>query len=290
MPQIWKNLKVSDNNVNSEVTTVMQRSTSVETIDSKYQMEGKITSTAEGESINTNPQRPTIPPFRFETTNRPFGSVNTSSGDDTPFRIAKTSKRTAPHRRAADFSPITANRLEEKANKKYRHIGGLSIKGLTEKFTQISKENLPETTSVQTDTFVLQPMFNKGGNNNKFQMEAWTSEKGASKSLRKMDRPSKMPKEDKNRAAQIEAALRKCNPDILDRINRGKSALKNEKQMNNPFNANKDEPNAEDVAEDMEESELSLLSRMASPSPGQYSSKSLGKKPMSVEANQEEEW
>ncbi|KAG9301589.1 hypothetical protein G9A89_016659 [Geosiphon pyriformis] len=276
----------------------MQRSTSVETIVSEYQVEGKITSTAEGEDINANPQnlltvetaRPITLPFRFEATNRLFGSVDTSSGDDTLFRIAKTSKRTAPHRKAADFSPITANRLEEKANKKYRHIRGLSVKGLTEKFTQISEENLSETTSVRTDTFVLQPMFNKGRNSNKFQMEAWTGKKGVSKSLRKMDGTSKGPKEDKNRAAQIEAALKKCNPDILDRINRGKSALENEKQMDNSFDANRDKPNAEDVAEDIEESESSLSSRMASPSPGQYSSKSLGKKPMSVKANQEEGW
>ncbi|KAG9284779.1 hypothetical protein G9A89_003702 [Geosiphon pyriformis] len=156
MLQIWKNLKVSDNNVNSEVTTVMQRNTSVKTIVSEYQVEGKITSTAEEEDINANSQssltveiaRPIISPFRFETTNRLFGSVNTSSGDDTPFRIAKTSKKTAPHRRAADFSPITANRLKEKANKKYRHIEELSVKGLTEKFTQIFEENLPKTTSV----------------------------------------------------------------------------------------------------------------------------------------------
>ncbi|KAG9284778.1 hypothetical protein G9A89_003701 [Geosiphon pyriformis] len=133
-------------------------------------------------------------------------------------------------------------------------------------------------------------MFNKGGNSNKFQMEAWTGEKGASKSLRKMDGPFKVLKEDRNRAAQIEAALRKCNPDILDRINRGKSALENEKQIDNPFDANRDKPNAEDVIEDMEESESSLSSRMASPSLGQYSSKSLGKKPMSVEANQKEGW
>ncbi|KAG9306125.1 hypothetical protein G9A89_016029 [Geosiphon pyriformis] len=259
---------VSDNNANSEVTTVTQRSTSVETIVSEYQVEGKITSAAKGEDINTNPHssltveiaRPITPPFRFETTNRPFGSVNTSSRDNTPFRIAKTSKKTAPHRRAADFSSITANKLEEKANKKYRHIGGLSIKRLTEKFTQISEENLPKTTF------------------------------GASKFLRKIDEPSKVPKEDRNRAAQIKAALRKCNPDILDRINRRKSTLENEKQMDDPFDANRDKPNAEDVAENMEESESSLSSKMASPSPGQYSSKSLGKKPMSVEANPEEGW
>ncbi|KAG9288330.1 hypothetical protein G9A89_021361 [Geosiphon pyriformis] len=105
-----------------------------------------------------------------------------------------------------------------------------------------------------------------------------------------LDGPSKVPKEDRDRAAQIEAALRKCNPDILNRINRRKSALENEKQMSNPFDANKDEPNAEDVTEDMKDSELSLSSRIASPSPRQYSSKLLGKRPMSVEANQEEEW
>ncbi|KAG9297399.1 hypothetical protein G9A89_009483 [Geosiphon pyriformis] len=147
---------VSDNKVNNEVTTVMQRSTSVDTIDSEYQVERNITSTTEEEDINANSQnsstvetaRPIMPPFRFKTTNRPFGSVNTSNGDDTPFRIANTSKRTAPHRRAVDFSLITANRLEKKANKKYRHFGRLSIKGLTEKFTQIFEEDLPKTTSV----------------------------------------------------------------------------------------------------------------------------------------------
>ncbi|KAG9294451.1 hypothetical protein G9A89_001956 [Geosiphon pyriformis] len=101
-----------------------------------------------------------------------------------------------------------------------------------------------------------------------------------------MDGPSKVPKED--RAAQIKAALRKCNSDILDRINRGKSVLENEKQMDNLFDANRDKPNADDVAEDMEDSESSLSSRMASPSPGQYSSRLLGKKPMLMEANQEE--
>ncbi|KAG9290712.1 hypothetical protein G9A89_011675 [Geosiphon pyriformis] len=265
----------------------MQRSTSVETIDSEYQVEKNITSTDGEEDVNTNSQnsltvetaRPITPLFRFETTNRPFGSVNTSSGDDTPFKIANTLKRTAPHRRAADFFLIIANRLEEKANKKYRHIGRLSVKGLTEKFTQISEEDLSKTTSVRTDNFVLQPMFNKGGNNNKFQIKAWTGKKRVSKSLKKMDGPSKAPKKDRDRAAQIEAALRKCNPNILDRINRGKSVLETKKQMDNPFDTNRDKPNADDVAEDMEDSESSLSSRMASPSPGQYSSRLLGKNP-----------
>ncbi|KAG9297400.1 hypothetical protein G9A89_009484 [Geosiphon pyriformis] len=133
-------------------------------------------------------------------------------------------------------------------------------------------------------------MFNKEGNSNKFQMKAWTGEKGASKSLRKIDEPSKVPKKDRNKAVQIEAALRKCNPDILDRINRGNSALENEKQMDNPFDTNRDKPNADDVTENMEDSESSLSSRMASSSPEQYSSRLLGKKPMLIEANQKEKW
>ncbi|KAG9298713.1 hypothetical protein G9A89_012781 [Geosiphon pyriformis] len=86
-----------------------------------------------------------------------------------------------------------------------------------------------------------------------------------------MNGPSKMPKEDRNRAAQIKAALKKCNPDILDRINKGNSALENEEQIDNPFDANRDKPNADDVTEDIENSESSLSSRMASSSPGQYS-------------------
>ncbi|KAG9298703.1 hypothetical protein G9A89_012771 [Geosiphon pyriformis] len=105
-----------------------------------------------------------------------------------------------------------------------------------------------------------------------------------------MNGPSKMPKEDRNRAAQIEAALRKCNPDILDRINRGNSALENKEQIDNPFDANRDKLNADDVTEDIENSESSLSSRMASSSPGQYSSRLLGKKPMLIETNQEEGW
>ncbi|KAG9299077.1 hypothetical protein G9A89_020390 [Geosiphon pyriformis] len=131
-------------------------------------------------------------------------------------------------------------------------------------------------------------MFNKGENSNKFQMEAWTGEKKASKSLKKVDKPSKTPKKDKERAAQIEAALRKCNSDILDRINRGNFATENDEHMDNPFDTNKDKPNLDDAAENIEDSESSLLSRMASPSPSQYSSKSLGKKPMLMEANQKE--
>ncbi|KAG9294823.1 hypothetical protein G9A89_008515 [Geosiphon pyriformis] len=133
-------------------------------------------------------------------------------------------------------------------------------------------------------------MFNKEENSNKFQIEAWTNKKRASKSLKKMDEPFKAPKEDRDRAAQIEAVLKKCNPDILDRINRGNFALENEKQMDNPFDVNKDKPNADDVTEDMKDSESSLSSKMASLSPRQYSNRSLGKKPMLMEANQEEGW
>ncbi|KAG9297406.1 hypothetical protein G9A89_009490 [Geosiphon pyriformis] len=133
-------------------------------------------------------------------------------------------------------------------------------------------------------------MFNKGGNSNKFQMKAWTGEKGALKSLKKIDRPSKTPKKDSKRAAQIEAALRKCNLDILNRINSGNSVVENEEQMNNLFVANKDKADMNDTAEDMEDSELGLSSRIASPSPGQYRSKSLGKKPMFMEPNYEEGW
>ncbi|KAG9297669.1 hypothetical protein G9A89_011184 [Geosiphon pyriformis] len=237
--QCWCNkllyLPMSDNNVNSEVTPVTQRSTSVEIIDSEYQVEGNITSTAKREEINTNPQnlstvetaRLNTPPFKFKTTNRLFGSVNTSSGDNTPFKIANISKKTALHRRAADFSPITANKLKEKINKKYRHIERISIKVL---------------------------------------------------------------KEDRERAAQIEAALRKCNLNILDRINRENSAIENKKQMDNPFDTNRNKSNVNDTAEDIEDSELSLLSRMVSLSPEQYSSKSLGKKPMLMEANQKKRW
>ncbi|KAG9288334.1 hypothetical protein G9A89_021365 [Geosiphon pyriformis] len=105
-----------------------------------------------------------------------------------------------------------------------------------------------------------------------------------------MNKPSKTPKKDREKAAQIEAALRKCNPDILDRINRRSSAIENNEQMDNPFDTNRDKPNVDDTADDIKNSEFSLSSRMASPSPDQYSSKSLGKKPMLMEASQEKEW
>ncbi|KAG9297412.1 hypothetical protein G9A89_009496 [Geosiphon pyriformis] len=290
-------LKVSDNYTFNKVTPVIQRSISEKTIKNNNQVELNIASATDKEKNNTishklttvETAKPTTPPFRFETDNRQFGSVNTSSEDNTPFRIANTAKKTAPHRQVADFSPTTGNRLEEKTDKKYRHIGRISIKGLTEKFNQIIEEDSSENITTQTNNFVLQPIFNKGGNSNKFQMKAWTGEKGASKSLKKMDRPSKTPKEDSKRAAQIEAALRKCNLNILDRINSGNSVAENEEQMNNLFVANKDKANMNNTAEDMEDSELGLSSRIASPSPGQYKSKSLGKKPMFMEPNYKEE-
>ncbi|KAG9284785.1 hypothetical protein G9A89_003708 [Geosiphon pyriformis] len=105
-----------------------------------------------------------------------------------------------------------------------------------------------------------------------------------------MNKPLKAPKRDRKRAAQIEAALKKCNPNILDKINNGNSVLETKKQMDNPFVANKDKTDLDDNTEDMEDSELGLSSRMASPSSGQYSSKSLGKKPMIMEPNYEEDW
>ncbi|KAG9299313.1 hypothetical protein G9A89_013961 [Geosiphon pyriformis] len=108
---------------------------------------------------------------------------------------------------------------------------------------------------------------------------------GASKSLKKLDKPSKVPNRNSERAAQIEAALRKCNPDILDRINSRNSVVEIEKQMNNLFDANKDKANSDNTIEDMEDSESGLSSRIESPSSGQYSSKSLGKKPMFMEPN-----
>ncbi|KAG9303757.1 hypothetical protein G9A89_018654 [Geosiphon pyriformis] len=217
-----------------------------------------------------------------------FGSVNTSSGDNTPFKIANTSKRTALHRQTADFSPITANRLEKKTNKKYRHIGRISIKGLTEKFNQVIKKDLFKNTIIQTNNFVLQLMFNKCENSNKFQIKAWTSKKKVSKSLKKLDKPSKATKRDSKKAAQIETALRKCNPNILNRINSGNSLLEIEKQMDNLFVANKDKTDLDNTIEDMKDSELGLFSRIESPNLRQYSSKSLGKKPMFMEPNHEE--
>ncbi|KAG9294835.1 hypothetical protein G9A89_008527 [Geosiphon pyriformis] len=103
-----------------------------------------------------------------------------------------------------------------------------------------------------------------------------------------MNKPFKVPKEDREKAAQIKAALKKCNPDILDRINKENSAIENEEQIDNSFDTNRNKPIVDDVTKDMEDSELSLLSRMVSPSPEQYNSKSLGKKSMLMEANQEE--
>ncbi|KAG9296588.1 hypothetical protein G9A89_015180 [Geosiphon pyriformis] len=162
------------------MTPVMQKSTSKETIDSKDQVERNIASTTDKRENNTTipntttvePTRLTTPLFRFVTVDRPFGSVDTSSKDDTPFRIVNTLKRTALYRRAADFSLVMTNRLEKKTNKKYRHIRRISVKNLTERFNQVIKEDLFENTTGQTDNFVLQPMFNKRGNSNKFQIKA----------------------------------------------------------------------------------------------------------------------
>ncbi|KAG9306118.1 hypothetical protein G9A89_016022 [Geosiphon pyriformis] len=228
----------------------MQRSTSIEITDYKVQVKRSKTFTTEKKENNTTLQntttveatRPTTPPFKFETVNRPFKSVNTSSEDNTPFKIANTSKRTAPHRQAVDFSSTMANRLEKKTNKKYRHIGRISVKDLTKRFNQVIKEDSPKNIILQTDNFVLQPMFNKGKNSNKFQIETGTSKKGASKSLKKMDRPSKATKRNSERAVQIEAALRKYNPDILNRINNGNSVMEIEKQRDNSFSQMKIRP------------------------------------------------
>ncbi|KAG9294453.1 hypothetical protein G9A89_001958 [Geosiphon pyriformis] len=163
--------------------------------------------------------------------------MDTSSGDDTPFRIANTSKKTALYRRAADFSPVI-------------------------------EEDSFENTTGQTNNFVLQLMFNKGGNNNKFQIEAWTREKRALKSLKKLNKPSKAPNRKSERAAQIEAALRKCNLDILNKINSENSVVEIEKQMNNPFDVNKDKADPDDTTKDMKDSKSGLSSRIESPSPG----------------------
>ncbi|KAG9299775.1 hypothetical protein G9A89_013135 [Geosiphon pyriformis] len=114
-------------------------------------------------------------------------------------------------------------------------------------------------------------------------MKAWTSKKKASKSLKKIDKYPKAPKGNSERAVQIEAALRKYNSDILDKINSGK-------QIDNLFVTNKDKANLDDKLEDMEDAKLGLSSRMASLNPDQYSSKSLGKKPMFMEPNQDERW
>ncbi|KAG9300840.1 hypothetical protein G9A89_004470 [Geosiphon pyriformis] len=112
---------------------------------------------------------------------------------------------------------------------------------------------------------------------------------GASKSLKKLDTLSKLSSKEVERAVQIEAALRKCNFEILDKINKGKSAEKFDEQMDNPFETNKDIANLKRTAKDIEDSELGLLSRMPNPSPGQKSSKVFEKNAMSMEANQEEE-
>ncbi|KAG9301533.1 hypothetical protein G9A89_008385 [Geosiphon pyriformis] len=229
MPQ---NFKVSNNNTNSKVTIVTNRSNSTDT--TKYKDQVKIENT-----------RPITPLFRFEHSSRTIGSVNTSSRNNTPFRIANTSKRTAPYQRAADFSPLTGNRLEKKPNKKYRHLGKISVKDLTKRFNQVIKEELTDKTTNQTNNF----------------------------SLKKLDRPSKLPSEEVKRVVQIETALRKCNPEILDKINKGKSAEKFDEQIDNPFKTNKVIANLEGTAENMEDSELGLSSRMPSPSLGQKSSK-----------------
>ncbi|KAG9299768.1 hypothetical protein G9A89_013128 [Geosiphon pyriformis] len=120
-------------------------------------------------------------------------------------------------------------------------------------------------------------------------IEASTGEKRASKSLKKLDRPSKLLNKEVVRTAQIEAALRKCDPEILGKINKEKSVEKFDEQMDNLFETNKDIANLKGIAEDMEDSELGLLSRITSPSPNQKSSKILEKNAMAKEANQEEE-
>ncbi|KAG9284309.1 hypothetical protein G9A89_007464 [Geosiphon pyriformis] len=271
---IITDFKVSNNNTNSKVTTVMNRSTSKDTTKNIDQVEGNSTINTENEENSTfipnqmpvKKTRPTASPFRFEHNSVIIRSVNTSNGDNTPFRIANTTKRTAPHQRAADFSPITGNRLEKKPNKKYRYLEKISVKGLTKKFNQVFEEKLTDKTADQTNNF------------------------GASKSLKKLDKPFKLLIEDVERAAQIEAALRKCNPKILDMINKGKSVEKTDEQMDNLFETNKDIANLEDTAEDMKDSKSSLSSRMPSSSLGQKSNKLSERNAMSTEANQEEGW
>ncbi|KAG9300856.1 hypothetical protein G9A89_004486 [Geosiphon pyriformis] len=121
-------------------------------------------------------------------------------------------------------------------------------------------------------------------------MEVWTSEKGASKSLKKLDRPFKLPSEEVKRAVQIETALRKYNPEILDKINKGKFVEKFDVQIDNPFKINKNIVNLEETVEDIEDFKSGLSSRMLSPSLGQKNSKLFEKNAMSIEANQEEGW
>ncbi|KAG9292574.1 hypothetical protein G9A89_006945 [Geosiphon pyriformis] len=230
----------------------MQRSTSIETINCKAQVERNKTSTTEKEKNNTTLQNTTIVVvtrlttslLKFETVNRLFGSVNTSSKQQT-------------------FFTITVNRLEEKTNKKYRHIERISVKGLTKKFNQVIKEDSFRNTTFQTNNFVLQPMFTKSGNSNKFQIEAEISKKKTSKFLKKMDRPPKATKED---------TLKKYNPDILDKINNKNSVVEIVKQKDNTFVINQNETNLDDNTEDIKNSELGLLNRIRSPSPEQDSS------------------
>ncbi|KAG9302203.1 hypothetical protein G9A89_020637 [Geosiphon pyriformis] len=101
-------------------------------------------------------------------------------------------------------------------------------------------------------------MFNKEGNSNKFQIEAWTDEKEASKSLKKLNKPSKLLIEEIERAAQIEAALRKYNPEILDMINKEKSVEKTNKQMDNLFDINKDIADLEETTKDIKDSKSDI--------------------------------
>ncbi|KAG9289237.1 hypothetical protein G9A89_022547 [Geosiphon pyriformis] len=128
-------------------------------------------------------------------------------------------------------------------------------------------------------------MFNKGENSNKFQIEAWIGENKASKSQKKLDKPLKLSIKDVERAVQIETTLRKCNSEILDKINKRKSVEKFDEQIDNLFEINKDKADLERTVKDMEDSELSLLSRMSSPNSDQKGSKLFGKKAMSIEAN-----
>ncbi|KAG9289397.1 hypothetical protein G9A89_007958 [Geosiphon pyriformis] len=228
--------KVSNNNTNSKVTTVINRGTSKDTTKNINQVEENSTVNTEKEGNSTfipnqmpvKKTRSTISPFRFEHNSITIGSVNTST---------------------ADFSPLTGNRLEEKPNKKYKHLEKISVKGLTERFNQ-----------------------------------------GASKYLKKLNRLSKLLIEDVERAAQIEAALKKYNPEILDIINKGKFVKKTDKQMDNLFETNKDIANLKRTAENMEDSESDVSSRMLSPSLGQKSNKLSEKNVISTEANQEEGW
>ncbi|KAG9297654.1 hypothetical protein G9A89_011169 [Geosiphon pyriformis] len=276
---IITDFKVSDNNNYSKVTTVTNRSTSKDTTKNIDQMEGNpiVNTEKEGNStfipnqIPVEKTRPITPPFRFEYNNVIIGSVNTSK--------LQIHQREQPH---TDFSPLTGNRLEEKHNKKYRHLEKISVKNLTERFNQVIEEELTNKTTDQTNNF--------GGNSNKFQIEAWTGKKGASKSLKKLDRPFQLLNKDVERAVQIETALRKYNPEILDMINKEKSVKKTDEQMDNPFEINKDIADLEETAEDMEDSELGLSNRMPSPSPGQKSNRLSERNATSTEANQEEGW